>query len=182
MIKNLQDLRDRCGLDPATWAYKYTDTGVSLSHSERYVTVCPYIEGEDGETHASVRLSYPFLFETLERLVDQADSTAISYSEGRFEGADTEGVAFLEEHDWVWVSDRYWMREPDKQGVYKILVTENDEESVLWRGDSHEEWLLMYEVFLRRFLDDMGIYDPVDMQSAEEMLEANGIMLEGVRA
>ena len=186
IIKNRQDLRDQCGRDPATWAYKYTPSGVSLFVDEKAhcVTVTPYIEGEEGETHESVSISFPFLFTTLERLVDQADSTAFSYSEGRFEGIDTDGNVRLEEYDWdrLWVSNRYWMREPDPQGVFAVRITENGEESVLWRGDSHEEYLLMYEIFLRRLLDDLGIYNPVDMESAEETLEANGIVLEGVRA
>lgn len=170
MIKHRQDLRERCGRDPATWAYKYTESGVSLEAKDNCVTVVPYIEDAVGEPHEPVSISFPFMFATLERLVDQADSAALSYNEDEYDGWDR-----------LWVSHRYWMREPDPQGVFAVRITENGEGSVLWRGDSHEEYLLMYEICLRRILDDLGIYDPVDMQSAEEILEANGIVLEGDR-
>ena len=189
IIHNRQDLHTRCGCAPSRWAYKYTHSGVSLFIDEESdcVTVCPYIEGENGETHRAESISFPFLFDDLERLIDDADSEGISYAEGRFGGIDEEGVLFNEAppYNWNshWVQARYWLRDPAKEGKYEVRFTEHEKETVLWRGDDKEEYLVMYQVFLRRFLDEVGRYGHPsklpDMEALEEYLESKGIVLEG---
>ena len=177
IIKNSVELTEKLGKDPSRWAFKNTDTGVALQSSIEGVTVTPYIEGEDGETHSSRFMSYPFTLRQLNTLVDLADIAAGRWKESHeycYDWARSNHLSPWYGEDLsadTWRFQIYVERTP-----YPKLKTTY----YLWQGNSAVEALKMFDVMLTRIFEetypDTKIEDISECE-AGDMLAQQGILL-----
>ena len=86
IITDLNHLSLYLGQNPKSWAERYTNCKVEVC--PELVSVVPFIENADEETHTKAELYFPFTSKQFDTLVDVAERTAINYEPAEWEDVD----------------------------------------------------------------------------------------------
>ena len=86
IITDLSQLTLHLGQNPKSWAERYTNCKVEVC--PKFVSVVPFIENADEETHTKAKLYFPFTSNQFDTLVDIAERTAINYEPAEWEDVD----------------------------------------------------------------------------------------------
>lgn len=86
IISNPSHLTLHLGQDPKSWAEQYTNCKIGVC--PEFVSVTPFVENADKETHTKENLYFPFTSKQFDTLVDIAERTAINYEPAEWDDID----------------------------------------------------------------------------------------------
>lgn len=179
VITHLSHLTLHLGQNPISWSEQYTNCKIDIQPD--FVSVTPFIENADVETHTKENLYFPFTSKQFDTLVDIAERAAINYEPAEWDDIDYHWCPTFA--PFVYNQPSTPIEEVNATQGFKIFVTDGKTKILDSTADNMYHAQKLLEVLVMRYLTVIsncyfyGNTDVDDIKSPNQFKDTNEALM-----